>query len=416
MNISVGKTYSILLVLALVLAALFGGACSSPKQESPKPAAQQEAPVPQAAEPVAAEAQEGVAETTAAGAEGEAQAPGSQETVATPVEPSEGEAVAAAEETEKEGSGWMDRPEPLFKEVIEGAPKEATIQDAAAFVPTVRPYADKPYAEQIDKGLAWMAANHSYQGCNWMDYFVLDLLRRKFALDESLAAEKIINTESLDPTQTEEVKLHLRLVIAGYKIDEAQVVLEHVPFLAEYKTEEQPFLTSAILEKLGVSLQGALLRAMYCDQVPVTAEFVAEVLKQIKETEFKGQPNSYGGYIVSHMILACQWLEELGCAEGMQELAEAKPGFADILAAMAEDQGITTDLGMEAVALMYYIGAADKVKPEWIQAVAEAQLPDGAWERQKGKGQPMGHSTAFGLWILLENALPDAEDIAWLRP
>ena len=293
------------------------------------------------------------------------------------------------------------------------------MRDPADFMPEKRPYAESPYAEQIDKGLAWLAANENQRSCNWMDYFVLDYLQRKFGLDESFEAEKVINLDNADPDSATLMALYARLVREGYKIGDVEIPIEGASLFADYQPgEDQTLVTPDMLEHLGTSMSGAMLRAMYCDQAAVDEAFVNEVVRQIREAEFKGKPNTMGGYIISHMALACKWLKENGCAESFDILAGIEEELANLLVGIADDQQVVTDLGMEAVALLHYLGHSDKVKQEWVTAIAAAQMAEGCWDRQGGKiapPVPQGHATAFALWVLLEDALPDAPEIPWLR-
>ncbi|MCK5862082.1 MAG: hypothetical protein KAH38_06335, partial [Candidatus Hydrogenedentes bacterium] len=221
------------------------------------------------------------------------------------------------------------------------------------------------------------------------------------------------------PEEMAELALHGRVGRVAHDFAAAKIHLKKISLFAGYTpVEGEKYVTAAALEYLGVSIQGALLRAMYCDQVEVDDVFIDTLVRQAMETEFKGKPGSYGGYVITHMILAYQWLNELGCAEAFGQLAAVADGFAEQLVAIAEDQGLKNDLAMEAMAMLYYLGYADRIPQKWVDTVAAAQLEDGAWDRKGGAGSRVirqGHTTAFGLWILLENAVPDAEDIPWLR-
>lgn len=402
-----------LTVVSLVLCL---GACSSPEQKASAPVSEKSAPVQQ-------EMPEDVSNTASSE---EPEAP--KEPVI--MEDMENSVISlgniSAEETQDIPSDSEDsaeqkqvrQPDPN-KKIIEGAPEQPEVRDPADFMPEKRPYAESPYADQIDKGLAWLAANENQRSCNWMDYFVLDYLQRKFGLDESFAAEKVINLDNADPDSATLMALYARLVREGYKIGDVEIPIEDASLFADYQPgEDQTLVTPDMLEHLGTSMSGAMLRAMYCDQAAVDEAFVNEVVRQIRETEFKGKPNTMGGYIISHMALACKWLKENGCAESFDILAGIEEELANLLVAIADDQQVVTDLGMEAVALLHYLGHSDKVKQEWVTAIAAAQMAEGCWDRQGGKiapPVPQGHATAFALWVLLEDALPDAPEIPWLR-
>ena len=305
------------------------------------------------------------------------------------------------------------------KRITHGTPEEPKALDPLTFEPKLRPYADSPYAKQIDTALMWMAANQNQRTCNWMDYGILDYLQRKFALDDGFAGEALVDLNKMEPEKLAEINLHGRVGRAGHNFADAKILLEQVSLFARYTPEgDQKYITAVALEYLGTSISGVVLRAMYCDQVKVDDAFIDELVRQAMETEFKGKPNSFGGYFVCHMIWAYQWLNELGCAEAFTQLADVEDGFADQLVAIAEDQELKNDLAVEAMAVLYYLGYADRIPQKWLDTVAAAQLEDGSWDRKGGDGRrpmPQGHTTVLALWVLLENAVPDAEDIPWLR-
>ena len=382
-------------------------ACSSPKQEAAKPVDESVAP---------AEVQESAPDTTTPEEETAEESTPVLEKIDDSVIKIDG---AETEEKQNDVAGDALKQGHPEKRVIMGAPEQPEMRDPADFMPEKRPYAESAYAEQIDKGLAWLAANEGQRNCNWMDYFVLDYLQRKFGLDESFAAEEIINLEKADQDSKVLMALYARLVREGYKLGDIDIPIEDVSLFADYqRKEDETLVTANTLAYLGTSLSGAMLRAMYCDQAAVDEAFVNEVVRQARETEFKGSTNSFGGYVVSHMVLAYKWLKENGCAEAFESLAGIEEELAGLLAVMVDDQQVVTDLGMEAVALLHYLGRSDQIKEEWPEAIAAAQMPEGCWDRQGGQSAtpvPQGHPTAFALWVLLEDALPEAADIPWLR-
>jgi hypothetical protein len=412
-------TKKALVMLTVVSLALCLGACSAPEQKAAKAPGESPAAAPQEAQQV-----EAVADVAPPDEEEVAAEPIAMEDIENSVIKI-GEVVvddaqgASSEAEDATKAKQLSQPDDSERWVVDGAPEQPEVRDPADFMPEKRPYAESPHAENIDKGLAWLAANEGQITCNWMDYFVLDYLQRKFGLDESYGAENLINLEKTDQDSKLLMALYARLVKDQYKLGDIEIPIAEVSLFAEYEAQEnESLVTAATLKHLGVSLSGAMLRAMYCDLAAVDEEFVEELLRQIRETEFKGKPNNIGGYIVSHMALACKWMQENGCAEAFDSLKGIEEELATLLAAMVDDQQVVTDLGMEAIALMHYLGHSNMVKEEWAAAVAAAQMPEGCWDRQGGQSatpHPQGHPTVFALWALLEEALPDAAEIPWLR-
>ena len=409
MNMFGNGRYYLVALAAIATVGLMMAACSSPEPKAvgtKTTVAENQLPAPvEAVEPAAAPAPVDAVEPEVASAPADA-----VETDATPAPEESAEVIGASKSMISSES---------VKVRIEGTPEVPAAQDPASFEPKLRPYAESPYADRIDAGLMWIAANNGQQTCNWTDYCVLDYLQRKFALDDWFAAQATINVEKMDAEELANYTVHARMVKPEHDLDEAKIPFENLSLFSEYKPQEdEKYVTTAALKHLGMSISGTMLQAMYCDKKPVDDAFVAALLRQARDIDFKGSVNSIGGYVVAHMILSYQWLKELGCADAHPDLADVGGEFADLLVAMVEDQGAKTDLAMEAMVLLHYLGYPDRVSEDWVNTVAEAQLPDGSWDRNGGtsaKPTPQGHTTDFALWILLENALPETEDIPWLR-
>ena len=309
----------------------------------------------------------------------------------------------------------------------EEAPEPETEEEALApddgvspFTPQTRPYADSVYAEAIDAGLIFMAENvDNRHACDWTDYTLLDYLQRKFELDSWFAALELVDVDSLHDDQAAFATLHARMVLPDFDLEAAQVPFELVGWFSDYEpAPDEPYITPAAFEHLPDGMLQVMLRAMYCDVEPVNEFFGSNLLRMARTANYLGEPNNFDGYVAAHMALSWQWMRELGCAEALQSLENAEGYLSDILVEIVEDQGFITDLAIEAMAILFYIGHGDRVEDEWIEAVANTQLPNGAWDRQAGTDnpeQPKCHPTVLALWVLLEDALPDADDIPWVR-
>jgi len=245
-----------------------------------------------------------------------------------------------------------------------------------------RPHADSPYAAHIDKGLGFLLLrDRNY--FRWIHYAVLDYLQRKFALHPRYAI-----TTSFAPYLQHDADLK-------------------IPQMFGRMINKEHAIDTEVLKDIPDLLERAMLRAMYCDRLPVDQPFVEEVIAGLDQ----------GGYIATHMILSGQWLRENGCAEAFPLLADTGPRFAEILCSLAAQDGSQTDLAYEAMAFLCYIGRRDLLREEWVAALAAAQHPNGGWAYQFDPARPQdahGHPTALALWVLLEHAIPDAVRIPWL--
>ena len=296
----------------------------------------------------------------------------------------------------------------------------ATDDGVSPFTPQERPYANSPYAEAIDTGLIFMAENvDNHHFCDWTDYTVLDYLHRKFELDPWFAALELVDVDSLHDQQAAFATLHARMVLPDFDLEAAQVPFELAGLFSDFDpAPDEPFITPATFKHLPEGPLQIILRAMYCDEEPVTEFFGSDLVRSVRTAKYLGEPNNVAGSVVATMILAWQWMRELGCADALQSLENAEEYFPDILVEIVEDQGVITSLGIQAVALLYYIGHDERVRDEWVAEIANVQLPDGAWDHAAGTGEPSRstcRATAFALWVLLENALPQAENIPWIR-
>lgn len=124
-----------------------------------------------------------------------------------------------------------------------------------------------------------------------------------------------------------------------------------------------------------------------------------------------------GGYFLTHAVLAVEWAAEQGCitkSGAWKALADRQAALLVSLAEAEYAKG-TSDLFLEALAMLYYIGRGDAVRPDWITSVKASQRADGGWSRNPGDRESNGHSTVLALWILLEDAQPGKPLKRWTR-
>lgn len=142
-----------------------------------------------------------------------------------------------------------------------------------------------------------------------------------------------------------------------------------------------------------------LLAALYCDEL---GEATLDALAPWAEK---------GGADVSHGALALGWLLENGCvATGAAEPLRQR--FLRGLAAEAA-RVPATDVGIETMAMLDYLGAAGRVESAWVDAVMAAQHADGGWGERPDDASN-DHTTTLALWVLLGASGRPGAAVAWI--
>lgn len=249
----------------------------------------------------------------------------------------------------------------------------------------VCPYADSPDAAAIDTALGFLLRHKEQERPSWQVYALLDYLRRRFGLDERYSMENVFPRDVWSEYDIEMATLFQRLTDNAFRVDKAR------------------------FPKEPADLNRFLARSLYCDQYPVDATFIRQLLDLYEADRAQPVP----GYIATHIILACQWLRELGCDDALPELNALRPAFAELLEQIINRENAETDLAFEAMMLLYYIGEGDRVWGAWVETLRALQRPSGAWGYRPGDSDD-GHPTVLALWVLLEKALPDVKKTPWL--
>lgn len=159
--------------------------------------------------------------------------------------------------------------------------------------------------------------------------------------------------------------------------------------------------------------------ALHCDYLKVSDGYLAGLQDATIE----------GGYLLTHAVLATQWLMELGCATG-KELAQLREmqvaAMQAELSPTREKSGdpaddrilmqatVGSDLAYELVAMMSYAGYGKVLDPGTAQAILDNQQPDGGWMLNFRRNESHDHATALALWALLEIAHPERSGIPML--
>lgn len=249
-----------------------------------------------------------------------------------------------------------------------------------------RPYANSPDAAAIDAALAYLLRHAEQERPSWQVYALLDYLQRRFGLDEKYRIETAFSREVWPEYDLEMAALFGRLTDNAFLADTAR------------------------FPKEPADLNRFLAGALYCDQYPVGAAFIQQLLALYRADRARPAP----GYIATHVILACQWLRELGCDRAFPELDAERSGFADLLETIVNRENAETDIAFEAMMLLYYLGEGGRVWGAWVDTLRRLQRPSGAWG-YRPEDADHGHPTVLALWVLLEQALPGAEKETWVR-
>ncbi len=110
-----------------------------------------------------------------------------------------------------------------------------------------------------------------------------------------------------------------------------------------------------------------------------------------------------GGYFLTHALLALQWSLELGClAESTQQIQQLKSSLQEANLEFARISSAPQDETFEAVCMLHYSGFDSQRIAHFKKVVTEMQLEDGGWASSERSTTTDLHTTAFALWILLE--------------
>lgn len=138
------------------------------------------------------------------------------------------------------------------------------------------------------------------------------------------------------------------------------------------------------LEKLGSVTYFPLL-ALHCDRWPLPIGFDSNLREEVAK----------GGYFATHALLARQWATEQGCFKSSPELSDAlRSGLIDNAL-----RRINGDIFAESLAMLYYGGFGESVRPEWIETLKSTQRADGSFPFDETNLLP-AHSTALALWAM----------------
>jgi hypothetical protein len=128
-----------------------------------------------------------------------------------------------------------------------------------------------------------------------------------------------------------------------------------------------------------------------------------------------------GGYALTQSVLATEWSVENGCVTRAEIQALRAEQIAWLVTLVQRREELSdefdaiTDIWLEAVAMLYYVGASNTVRPEWLEEIVRIQNDDGGWSRSPAERRSDPHATTLALWVLLEHLTPNAPRAPWIR-
>ncbi|MBS1151951.1 MAG: hypothetical protein H6Q89_3649 [Myxococcaceae bacterium] len=213
----------------------------------------------------------------------------------------------------------------------------------------------------------------------------LDYVRRKHALTALDPIVDHLKNAKADPTHPD-VQLMLHLRTYARLADPSAA-----PSAQDVESANSP-------------LDRMALEALYCDRDGPKDG----LLERLRETAAAGK------YYLTHAALYTGWAVENGCLEAAPAKA-LQAELAQKMSVLIAAEGGPTDLAIEAMAFLFYVGHRELVRPEWIQQVRAAQRKDGGWTHGPASAPTNDHSSFLALWVLLDATRPNTADRPWLR-
>ena len=260
-----------------------------------------------------------------------------------------------------------------------------------------RPYADSPYAKQIDLALKFVTGDRSRD--RWICLATLDFLQRKFGLPERYS----IRTTFAPECQTNADLRHNMPM--GRLVNPSHV---YAPNLPPWKEDPMSYVEE---------FQYFMQQALYCDRLGLRTEFFPTLRRRLIACRGRGQMTEY---IVTHLALSLQWTIENNCTNQCENFEELRTALGDALEDIVNRNGPRCDVSYESMSFLYYMGFKGRVSKEWVDAVAAAQRPDGGWLWgsswvMRDESASDIHPTVLALWTLLEASLPEVSAVPWIQ-
>jgi hypothetical protein len=136
--------------------------------------------------------------------------------------------------------------------------------------------------------------------------------------------------------------------------------------------------------------------ALYCDRLGLPDDYPAMLEQAV------GQ----GNYMLTHVLLACIWIQENGCEVPMPDgFVEGVYRSSAVL--IGARYPVVNDLELEAAAFLYVAGQGSLVDHVFVERVIATQNYDGGWlSSSDTPGDSDWHTTVLALLLLLHVEFP----------
>lgn len=213
-----------------------------------------------------------------------------------------------------------------------------------------------------------------------LDLMLLDFLQRKFELDPAFSFQYAYFRVP-PAAEKEKCDLYRRLI--------------------------DPDSPTPVLPKQAPVFVRTDLMALYCRDGLMPPDFFDRLRFQQKT----------GGYALTHAALALQWVQDLDCLPDLPEYRDLRESLARDLLRLAQDQQMISDVGLEALAFLCYLGEQKKLPRDVADTLRNAQRVDGSFagRRVARPDEFNDHATLLGLWIFLELQHPGQAHVPMMR-
>ena len=168
----------------------------------------------------------------------------------------------------------------------------------------------------------------------------------------------------------------------------------------------------AAIAALPTAIDRITASALHCDRIPLPEDWV----------EILAKASRAGAYALTHAVLATEWTVENGC-RARQDVTALHAEQVRLLEQLIEQRDTlanqyesATDLWVEAMAMLDYSRAGDRIRAAWIDDLLSQQAADGGWPRHPRANRSDPHASALALWVVLEQRQPQAPPIRWTAP
>lgn len=241
------------------------------------------------------------------------------------------------------------------------------------------------FARAKDRAIEYFRAHVHHADPSWLSLF--GYMHRRFGLVVTLAS--------------------------GQPADDISSGVQRPDVFQVYRRIEDPRAAVGKLRiaELPTPIDRITATALHCDRIPLPENWV-DVLRKASVA---------GGYALTHSVLATEWTVENGCLTRADVQALHADQIVWLVTFVQRRHDLRskfeaiTDMWIEAVAMLYYAGAGDMVRPEWVEEIAGLQNDDGGWSRNPQDKRSDPHATALALWVLLEQLQPDTPPVPWIR-